>query len=140
MRNPRKTGNARKTHKIVSTPPATGSIKSAIKPGVESGSSHAQRPLAVVVRHYGTGLYRAIVSPEAGTSVTIGAYREEAEAIARIALFHRLLLEGLISRPEDLMHLDRGSKSCGELPSDSSHHTIHSGNPPESTIPAAIAA
>jgi len=61
--------------------------------------------IAVVIKQYGTGLYRTCVSLGTGNMTYLGTYRDESSANEKIGQFWRAWDEGEIRQPEDLVTL-----------------------------------
>lgn len=64
-----------------------------------------QQIIAVVIKQYGTGLYRTCVSMGKENVMFLGAYRDERAANEKINQFWKAYDEGEIKRPEDLRRL-----------------------------------
>ncbi len=64
-----------------------------------------QQILAVVIRQYGTGLYRTCISLGRENLAFIGSYADEQSANQRIAQFWSAYDRGEIAHPEDLQRL-----------------------------------
>ncbi|MFM8395358.1 MAG: hypothetical protein ACKOB4_15700 [Acidobacteriota bacterium] len=61
--------------------------------------------IAVVIKQYGTGLYRTCVSLGTGNMTYLGTYRDERSASDKIGEFWKAWDEGQIRQPEDLASL-----------------------------------
>ena len=61
--------------------------------------------IAVVIKQYGTGLYRTCVSLGTGNMTYLGTYRDERSASDKIGEFWKAWDEGQIRQPEDLATL-----------------------------------
>lgn len=61
--------------------------------------------IAVVIKQYGTGLYRTCVSLGTGNMTYLGTYRDERSANEKIGQFWRAWDEGQIRQAEDLASL-----------------------------------
>lgn len=64
-----------------------------------------QQIIAVVIKQYGTGLYRTCVSLGKGNMTYLGTYRDERSASDKIGQFWQAWDEGQIRQPEDLSRL-----------------------------------
>ncbi|MFZ4795736.1 MAG: hypothetical protein ACOYLN_16570 [Blastocatellia bacterium] len=76
--------------------------------------------VAVVIKHYGTGLYRTCVSLAKDNMVSLGTYGDERSASDKIGEFWKAYDEGQIKHPDDL------SRLIGE-PSTATHFSPTSG-------------
>ncbi len=61
-----------------------------------------QQIIAVVIKQYGTGLYRSCVSMGKDNVVYMGTHQDERSANERISQFWKAYDEGEIKQPEDL--------------------------------------
>ncbi|MFZ4987313.1 MAG: hypothetical protein ACOYLF_17810 [Blastocatellia bacterium] len=76
-----------------------------------------QGVIAVVIRQYGTGLYRSYVSLSRETSICLGTHADEKGATDRLDRFWQAYDEGSIRNPEDLSGLiDASSSNADPLP------------------------
>jgi hypothetical protein len=94
-----------------------------------------QQIIAVVIKQYGTGLYRTCVSLGKGNMTYLGTYRDERSASDKIGQFWQAWDEGEIRQPEDLSRLiaegGEGSPTTGSsAESSSSNSTAESPGPP----------
>jgi len=64
-----------------------------------------QKIIAVVIKQYGTGLYRTCVSLGTGSMTYLGTYNDELSASAKLGQFWQAWDEGQIREPEDLITL-----------------------------------
>ena len=64
-----------------------------------------QEILAVVIKQYGTGLYRTCVSLNRENVTCLGEHEDERSAAERISLFWKAYDEGTIRNSEDLRKL-----------------------------------
>ena len=64
-----------------------------------------QSVMAVIIRQYGTGLYRSYVSLSRDNSVCLGTHSDEQSAADRLNHFWKAYDEGAIRTPEDLTGL-----------------------------------
>ncbi len=64
-----------------------------------------QGVIAVVIKQYGTGLYRTCVSLNRENSVCLGTHDNERSANERISQFWKAYDEGTIRHPDDLLCL-----------------------------------
>jgi hypothetical protein len=69
-----------------------------------------QEILAVVIKQYGTGLYRTCVSLNRENVTCLGEHEDEGSAAERISLFWKAYDEGTIRNSEDLRKLSKDSK------------------------------
>jgi hypothetical protein len=69
-----------------------------------------QEILAVVIKQYGTGLYRTCVSLHRENVTCLGEHEDEGSAAERISLFWKAYDEGTIRNSEDLRKLSTDSK------------------------------
>ena len=69
-----------------------------------------QEILAVVIKQYGTGLYRTCVSLNRENVTCLGEHEDERSAAERISLFWKAYDEGTIRNSEDLRKLSNDSK------------------------------
>lgn len=61
--------------------------------------------IAVVIKQYGTGLYRSCVSMGRENTIYLGTYRDERSASEKIDQFWKAYDEGQIREAEDLVRL-----------------------------------
>ena len=61
--------------------------------------------IAVVIKQYGTGLYRTCVSLNRDNSVCLGTHDSETSANEKLNLFWKAYDEGTIRHPDDLVRL-----------------------------------
>lgn len=67
--------------------------------------SRQKQIIAVVIKQYGTGLYRTCVSLGKGNMTYLGTYGDERSATEKIGQFWKAWDEGQIRQPEDLQQL-----------------------------------
>jgi hypothetical protein len=77
--------------------------------------------IAVVIKQYGTGLYRTCVSLGTGNMTYLRTYHDEQSATEKIGQFWKAWDEGQIRQPEDLATLitEQGSEQPKATPSTS---------------------
>lgn len=80
---------------------------------------HHQGVVAVVIKQYGTGLYRTCVSLNRESAVCLGTHADEDSASARLSQFWQAYDEGTIRATEDLQRLLDPPDSSGDLESPS---------------------
>ena len=68
--------------------------------------------IAVVIKQYGTGLYRTCVSLNRENSVCLGTHDNEGSANERISQFWKAYDEGTIRHPDDLLGLVEAPAPC----------------------------
>ncbi len=66
---------------------------------------HQKSVVAVVIKQYGTGLYRTCVSLNRERTVCLGTHADEETASARLTRFWKAYDEGTIRATEDLLQL-----------------------------------
>lgn len=66
------------------------------------GNRHNRSVIAVVIRQYGTGLYRSYVSLSHESSICLGTHSDEESATDRLNHFWKAYDEGSIRTSEDL--------------------------------------
>ena len=69
-----------------------------------------QEILAVVIKQYGTGLYRTCVSLNRENVTCLGEHEDERSAAEGISLFWKAYDEGTIRNSDDLRKLSKDSK------------------------------
>ncbi len=74
---------------------------------------HHQGVVAVVIKQYGTGLYRTCVSLNRESAVCLGTHADEESASARLSRFWQAYDEGTIRATEDLQSLIDPADSSG---------------------------
>ena len=70
--------------------------------GRKRGSSNRQQVIAVVIRQYGTGLYRTCVSLDRDNLTFMSTHKDERSATETINDFWRAYDEGELKTPEDI--------------------------------------